>query len=414
VVSIGVLGYGVVGSGVVDLLQKNSERLRQKLGVDLNVFKVLVRNLDKYKDVGPLLTIKEEDVIHEKVDIVIEVMGGIDPAYAYVKKALQMKKHVITANKDLVAAHGEELMALALENQVCFAYEASVGGGIPIIRPMTDSLAANEISQITAILNGTTNFILTKMFKEGMDYSDALREAQRLGFAEANPESDVMGYDAARKLSILSTLAYDQRINWQDIDVEGITEIDAHDMKYAKKLGCVIKLLAISKKSKDGVFAAVRPVMVSEKGPFGQIDNEFNGIRFEGDAIGEMMFIGKGAGKLPTASAVVGDIIHIVQNYKGKPGKVTPQGQRPSQKWEQPFQWMLRIKTNDRYKVMGSISELFAINNFMFDDAQDKGEVICVVELENEWSGYEKLQELQSKRYIQGIKKIMKLEEMVS
>ncbi|MDF2548850.1 MAG: homoserine dehydrogenase [Anaerosolibacter sp.] len=413
-VSIGVLGYGVVGSGVVDLLQKNSERLRQKLGVDLNVLKVLVRNLDKYNDAGSLLTIKEEEVIHEKVDIVIEVMGGIHPAYDYVKKALKMKKHVITANKDLVAAHGEELMALALENQVCFAYEASVGGGIPIIRPMTDSLAANEISQITAILNGTTNFILTKMYKEDMDYGHALREAQQLGFAEANPESDVMGYDAARKLSILSTLAYDQKIDWKDIDVEGITEIDAQDIKYAKKLGCVIKLLAISRKNEKGVFAAVRPVMVSEKGPFGQIDNEFNGIRFEGDAIGEMMFIGKGAGKLPTASAVVGDIIHIVQNYKGKHGKVTAQGQRPSLKWEHPFQWMLRIKTNDRYKVMGSISELFAINNFMFDDAQDKGEVICVVEIENEQSGYEKLQELQSKGYIQGIKKMMKLEEMVS
>ncbi|MFT9494120.1 homoserine dehydrogenase [Anaerosolibacter sp.] len=413
-VSIGVLGYGVVGSGVVDLLQKNSVRLRQKLGVDLNVFKVLVRNLDKYNDAGSLLTIKEEEVIHEKVDIVIEVMGGIHPAYDYVKKALEMKKHVITANKDLVAAHGEELMALALENQVCFAYEASVGGGIPIIRPMTDSLAANEISQITAILNGTTNFILTKMYKEDMDYSHALREAQQLGFAEANPESDVMGYDAARKLSILSTLAYDQKIDWKDIDVEGITEIDAQDIKYAKKLGCVIKLLAISRKSEKGVFAAVRPVMVSEKGPFGQIDNEFNGIRFEGDAIGEMMFIGKGAGKLPTASAVVGDIIHIVQNYKGKHGKVIPQGQRPSLKWEHPFQWMLRIKTNDRYKVMGSISELFAINNFMFDDAQDKGEVICVVEIENEQVGYEKLQELQSKGYIQGIRKMMKLEEMVS
>lgn len=413
-VSIGVLGYGVVGSGVVDLLQKNGDKLRQKLGVDLNVFKILVKNLDKHKGRSPLLTNKAEDVIHEKVDIVIEVMGGIDPAYAYVKKALEMKKHVITANKDLVAAHGEELMALACENQVCFAYEASVGGGIPIIRPMTDSLAANDISQITAILNGTTNYILTKMYKENMDYKAALQEAQRLGFAESNPESDVMGYDAARKLSILSTLAYDQKIDWKEIDVEGITHIDAQDIKYAKKLGCVIKLLAISKKKGDGIFAAVRPVMVSEKGPFGQIDNEFNGIMFQGDAIGEMMFIGKGAGKLPTASAVVGDIVHIVQNHKGKYGKVIVERKQPCHKWENPFQWMLRIKTDDRYKVMGSISELFSINNFMFDDAQDKGEVICVVEIENELSGYEKLRHLEAQGYIKGIKKIMKLEEIAS
>ncbi|MBB6217397.1 homoserine dehydrogenase [Anaerosolibacter carboniphilus] len=413
-VSIGVLGYGVVGSGVVDLLQKNGDKLRQKLGVDLNVFKILVKNLDKHKGRSPLLTNKAEDVIHEKVDIVIEVMGGIDPAYAYVKKALVMKKHVITANKDLVAAHGEELMALARENQVCFAYEASVGGGIPIIRPMTDSLAANDISQIAAILNGTTNYILTKMYKENMDYKAALQEAQRLGFAESNPESDVMGYDAARKLSILSTLAYDQKIDWKEIDVEGITHIDAQDIKYAKKLGCVIKLLAISKKKGDGIFAAVRPVMVSEKGPFGQIDNEFNGIMFQGDAIGEMMFIGKGAGKLPTASAVVGDIVHIVQNHKGKYGKVIVERKQPCHKWENPFQWMLRIKTDDRYKVMGSISELFSINNFMFDDAQDKGEVICVVEIENELSGYEKLRHLEAQGYIKGIKKIMKLEEIAS
>lgn len=413
-VSIGVLGYGVVGSGVVDLLQKNGDKLRQKLGVDLNISRVLVKDLDKHKGLNPLLTNSVEDVIHEKVDIVIEVMGGIDPAYAYVKKALEMKKHVITANKDLIAAHGDELMTLAAENKVCLAYEASVGGGIPIIRPIIDSLSANEITQITAILNGTTNYILTKMYKENMDYDHALLEAQRLGFAEANPESDVMGYDAARKLSILSTLAYDQKMDWKDIHVEGITHIDEKDIKYAKKLGCVIKLLAFSKKRENGIFAAVRPVMVSERGPFGQIDNEFNGIRFQGDAVGEMMFIGKGAGKLPTASAVVGDIVHIIQNYKGNDRKVKVKEKLPSLKWDQSFQWMLRIKTDDRYRVMSSISEMFSVNHFMFDDVQDKGEVICVVEIENEWTGYEKLKDLGAQAYIKSIKKIMKLEEIAS
>lgn len=410
-VSIGVLGYGVVGSGVVELIQRNIGNLPSKIGDDLSVQKILVRNMGKYKENQNLLTDKFEELLNEDIQIIVEAMGGLNPAYHYVKKALEMKKHVVTANKDLIAAYGDELSGIAENNGVTLAYEASVGGGIPILRPIGESLAANEISQIVAILNGTTNFILTKMYEENRSYEDALKEAQALGFAEANPESDVMGYDAARKLAILSAIAYNRKIDWQEIPTEGICQLDKEDMDYARKQGCTIKLLAMSHMTDKGLYGAVRPVIVPSGGSLGKIENEFNGIFIKGDAVGEMMFTGKGAGKLPTASAVLGDIVHIIQNNKKEKKACTREKISVTGLWDMPGNWFLRIQTSERYKMMAVLGQLFQTCNIFAEEEKERGEVAVVVEVKNEEELNEKIEYLQSKLGIMNVKKIMKLGE---
>jgi len=413
-IGIGVLGYGVVGSGVVELLQKNMDNFRTKINKEVSVKKILVRNPGKYMDNNHLLTDRIDEIMMEDVDIIVEVMGGLDPAYDYVKRALMMKKHVVTANKDLIAAYGDELTELADNNGVSLFYEASVGGGIPIIRPMSEYLASNEISQIMGILNGTTNFILSKMFKENMKYKEALAEAQRLGFAEANPESDVMGYDAARKLSILSSIAYHKKIDWQEMNIEGIANIDEYDIKYARKLGCRIKLLAFSNIINQQVFASVRPVMVNADSSIAKIENEFNGIIVQGDAIGSMMFTGKGAGKLPTASAVVGDILNILQNHKLTRGFQKNEKADISNLWNQPGEWLLRIDSDDRYATMGHVGGIFQENYFLVEDTKHRDEIVVLVKAENEQNLNNMLEGLKAISPVKSIKKMIKLGEEIA
>lgn len=315
---IAVLGYGTVGSGVVEVLETNKDSITKRAGREIEVKSVL--DLRDFPG-DPI----QEKIVHDvdviindpEIEVVVEVMGGVEPAFTFVKRALEAGKSVCTSNKALVAAHGPELLEMAKKRNLNFMFEASVGGGIPIIRPLNQSLTADEITKITGILNGTTNYILTKMDKEGSTYEETLKEAQELGYAERNPEADVEGFDACRKIAILTSLAYGSIVKFEEIRTEGITKITTKDFKYAGKLGYVVKLLATSCKENDKVYAITAPFMINSTHPLYNVNDVLNGIYIHGNVIGNVMFFGAGAGKLPTASAVVADVVDCVK-HKGK------------------------------------------------------------------------------------------------
>ena len=317
-INIAVMGYGTVGSGVVEVIDTNQSLINERIGEELNIKYVLDLRDFPGDPVQEKVVHDFETIINdESVSIVVEVMGGLNPSYTFVKRSLQAGKSVATSNKALVAAHGAELLSIAKENHVSFLYEASVGGGIPIIRPLKTSLTGDAIEIISGILNGTTNYMLTKMFYEGADYDTVLKEAQALGYAERNPEADVEGHDACRKIAILSSIVTGKTVDFENIYCEGITKVTTEDMKYAKALGYTIKLLASGKYDAGKLDAIVAPCMVKPENPLYHVDDVFNAIFVRGNMLGDSMFYGSGAGKLPTASAVVGDIIEAAMN----PGK---------------------------------------------------------------------------------------------
>lgn len=309
-VYVAVMGYGTIGSGVVEVLEKNCTEVTKGAGEEIAVKYVL--DLREFPD-SPIA----DKLIHDfnillndpEVSVVVEAMGGVNPAYPFAKACLEAGKHVVTPNKALVAAHGTELMQIAKEHQVSFLFEASVGGGIPIIRPMYRCLKGEKIEAITGILNGTTNYILTKMDKEGSSFDAALKEAQELGYAERNPEADVEGHDTCRKIAILTAMATGKEVNYEDIYTEGITKITDMDFRYAEKMGTSIKLFGASQISDEAVHAWVAPMMIGKEHPLYAVSDVFNGILIKGNMLGNAMFYGSGAGKLPTASAVVADIM---------------------------------------------------------------------------------------------------------
>lgn len=317
-VSVAIMGHGVVGSGVAEILTTHKKKLFASLGEEIYVKHIL--DLREFPD-SPLadrFTKNFDDIINDReVRVVVEVMGGLKPAYEYVKKCLLSGKSVVTSNKELVAAHGAELLAIAKEENVNFLFEASVGGGIPIIRPMSQCLVANIVYEVAGILNGTTNFILTKMIEDGMQFEDALKLAQDLGFAERNPAADIEGHDACRKICILASLAFGKHVYPEFVHTEGITKITLDDVKYAEAYDSVIKLIGKVKRLNDGrVDIIVAPMFVPNKSQLANIDNEFNGIMVRGDCTGDVVFYGKGAGKLPTASAVVADVVDCCKHLK--------------------------------------------------------------------------------------------------
>lgn len=337
-IQFAVLGYGTVGSGVVEVFFRNRESLEKKAGVPLGLKYILdVREFpdSPYKD----LFVKDFDTIlnDASVGVVAEVIGGVEPALTFTKACLERGKSVVTSNKELVAQHGAELLTIARANNVNYLFEASVGGGIPIIRPLHSCLAANRIEEVIGILNGTTNFILTKMFREGMSFESALALAQRLGYAERDPAADVEGHDACRKICILASLAFGEHVYPHDVSAEGITKITSEDVAYAASCGCVIKLIGAARRGEGGkrMTAYVAPAFINRETQLGTIDDVFNGILVRGDATGDVVFYGKGAGKLPTASAVVSDMIACAKadgssaSMSWKPsqgGNVAPQG----------------------------------------------------------------------------------------
>ncbi len=314
-INIAVLGYGTVGSGVVEVIGTNHDLLCQQAGQEINIKYVLdLRDFPGDPVENILVHDYDQIVKDESVDIVVEVMGGVNPAYDFVKRALEAKKHVATSNKELVAKHGAELLSIAKKNDVNFFFEASVGGGIPIIRPLFSSVTADDITEISGILNGTTNYILTKMADEGSDFESVLKDAQEKGYAERNPEADVEGYDACRKIAILTSLVYGRQLDFEEIYTEGITKITDADMKYANALHASVKLLATAKKEDGTVYAMVAPVMIHKKHPLFHVDDVFNGIMVHGNMVDDLMFYGRGAGKLPTASAVVSDVVDAAKH----------------------------------------------------------------------------------------------------
>jgi len=316
-IKVAIMGYGVVGSGVYEILRKNEKSITKKTGGKTIEVKYILDLRDFPDHENPALFTKNfDDIVNDpEVSIVVEVMGGLKPAYDYSKAALLAGKNVITSNKELVAEHGTELMAIAKEQNVNYLFEASVGGGIPIIRPLSQCLLANEIEEIYGILNGTTNYILTKMVKEGASFDDALAEAQRLGYAERNPEADVEGHDARRKIAILASLASGKFVNWKDVPTEGITKITTQDVAFAEKYDAVIKLVGVAKIDEEGkIYIRVSPMVIPTTNQLADVNDVFNAILVKGDSIGDVMFYGRGAGKLPTASAVVADVIDAAKH----------------------------------------------------------------------------------------------------
>lgn len=313
--NIAVLGYGTVGSGVVEVITKNHGIVNKRAGKDISIKYVLDLRDFPGDPVQDILVHDYNVILNDpEVSIVVEVMGGINPAFGFVKSALEAGKSVVTSNKELVAAHGAELLEIAKANDVNFLFEASVGGGIPIIRPINQSLTADEIYEITGILNGTTNYILTKMTDEGSDFESVLKVAQDKGYAERNPEADVEGYDACRKIAILTSLVCGKQVDYEDIYTEGITKITGTDIAYAKAVGGAIKLLGTSKWADGKIYSMVAPFIIGKEHPLRNVNGVFNGIFLNGNMLGDTMFYGKGAGKLPTASAVVADVVDAAKH----------------------------------------------------------------------------------------------------
>lgn len=314
-IKIAVLGYGTVGSGVIEVLNTNGASINERAGKEIKVKYVLDLRDFPGDPIQELIVHDYQTIVNDpEVQIVVEVMGGVEPAYTFVKEALEKGKSVCTSNKELVAKHGAELLAIAQEKKVNFLFEASVGGGIPIIRPLNQSLTADEIEEITGILNGTTNYILTKMTNEGADFDSVLADAQAMGYAERNPAADVEGHDACRKIAILSSLAYGMQVDFEDIYTEGITKITDKDIKYAKEMGASIKILGTSKKVGDKIYAMVAPMLINADNPLFAVNDVFNAIHVKGNLLGDVMFYGRGAGKLPTASAVVSDVVDAAKH----------------------------------------------------------------------------------------------------
>lgn len=367
---IALLGMGTVGGGVYKIIENQKDEMPFKIGAKLEVAKVLVRNKAKYADAVPAekLTDQFEDVINDdSIDIVVEVMGGIEPARTYITEALKKGKHVVTANKDLMAMHGHELLETAAANQCDLLFEAAVAGGIPIIRPLKQCLAGNNITEIMGIINGTTNFILTKMKEEGMDFKEALQLATDLGYAEADPTADIEGYDAGRKIAIMASIAFHTPVTFNDVFTEGITKITAKDMRYAKELGCTIKLLGIAKNTENGIEVKVHPTLIPEHHPLAAVNDAFNAVFVHGDAVDDTMFYGRGAGALPTGSAVVGDIMDVARNMlfqcNGRIG-CSCYKELPIKKiGDTKSSYYIRMNLEDRAGTLASMASVFASNS---------------------------------------------------
>ena len=316
-IKIGLLGLGTVGTGVYKLIRMRSDVMERTIGAQLEIKKILVHNKNKKREGvdESLLTDNWKDILEdEEIQIVIEVIGGIEPAKTMILEALKAGKNVVSANKDLIAEEGRELLDTAQEYGKDFLFEAAVAGGIPIIRPLKQCLAGNEITDVLGIVNGTTNYILTKMFEEGMEFEDALRQAQKLGYAEADPTADVEGLDAGRKVAIMASIAFHSRVVFSDVYTEGITKITAADIAYAKEFDSVIKLLGVARNTESGIEVGVYPVMLPKDHPLASVRESFNAVFIHGDAVDDAMFYGRGAGEMPTASAVVGDVIDVARD----------------------------------------------------------------------------------------------------
>ena len=365
-IKIGLLGLGTVGTGVYKLIRKRSDMMEQTAGAQLEIKKILVHNRNKKREGVDenLLTDNWREILEdEEIQIIIEVIGGMEPAKTMIMEALRAGKNVVSANKDLIAEEGRELFDAAREHEKDFLFEAAVAGGIPIIRPLKQCLAANEISDVLGIVNGTTNYILTKMFEDGMEFDDALKQAQELGYAEADPTADVEGLDAGRKVAIMASIAFHSRVVFSDVYTEGITKITAADIAYAKEFDSVIKLLGVARNAGDGIEVGVYPVMLPKDHPLASVRDSFNAVFIHGDAVDDAMFYGRGAGEMPTASAVAGDVIDVARDLAYDcTGRIscTCYRQIPVKDFgEVQNKFFLRMQVKNRPGVLAQIAQVF-------------------------------------------------------
>ena len=365
-IKVALLGVGTVGTGVYKLIQRRADVMVRTIGAEMEVSKILVHNLNKQREGidASLLTDNWQEIINDQeIQIVVEVMGGIEPARTMILEALHAGKHVVTANKDLLAAHGKELLDAAEEKHCDLLFEAAVAGGIPIIRPLKQCLAGNEIDEVIGIVNGTTNYILTKMFEENMSFEEALAKATELGYAEADPTADVEGLDAGRKVAIMASIAFHSRVVFDDVYTEGITKITSDDIAYAKEFDSVIKLLGVAHNTEGGIEVGVYPMLLNKEHPLASVRDSFNAVFVHGDAVDDAMFYGRGAGELPTASAVMGDIIDVARNIEyGCNGRIscTCYRETPIKKFDEvENKFFLRMQVKNQPGVLASIATVF-------------------------------------------------------
>ena len=426
-VGVGLLGLGVVGGGVASTLAQKSELLRRLIGCPVSVAGILVRDLAKSRSYRPptgLLTTSIDDILdNPDVDIVVEVMGGQDPSLDYILKSISLGKHVVTANKEVMARHGPDILTLARKKGVQVLFEASVAGGTPIIAPLLRDLVANEIVTIHAIINGTTNYILTRMVREGLDFDAALSEAQELGYAEADPTNDVEGVDAAYKLAILSTLAFRTRVKDTDVHREGITRLATRDFLYAEELGYAIKLLAIASLHDGAVQVRVHPALVSAETMLAKVDGVLNAVEIETDLAGRVLFHGPGAGSKPTTSAVVADIVDIARNLVGNvvpPAPLKPSEEvriRPTAELETKY--YLRLSVADRPGVLAQIAKVLgdlqisiaSVIQKETDEVAQRAEIVLMTHRANEASMQQALRRLKELDAVSEVGNMVRVEE---
>ncbi len=423
VIKVGMLGLGTVGTGVYKVLKRQESEMEAKLGAKVELKKILVRNLEKasQKVEDPsILTNHAGEILEDpEIEIVIEVMGGMQPALTYMLAALNAGKSVVTANKDVVASEGKKLLDAAKANGRDFLYEASVAGGIPIIRPLKQCLAGNHITEVIGIFNGTTNFILTKMSKEGMEFDEALQLAQDLGYAEADPTSDIEGLDAGRKVAILASAAFNSRVVFENVYTEGIARITARDILYAKEMGCEIKLLGVARLTPEGIEARVHPMLIDSDHPLASVQDSYNAVFVRGDAVQDTMFYGRGAGEMPTASAVVGDVFDCVRNILadccGRIG-CTCYKDLPVRKISDiRSKYFVRMEVEDRSGVLASVAAVFGNNDVSIAQVMQKrkrselAEIVVITETVQERHFMDAIRILEGMSLIRNISSLIRV-----
>lgn len=393
-VAIALLGCGTVGKGVVDLLSRNGQLIEEQLDTHISIKRILIRDLPKYERMDLpdtiALTTDFNDIINDdEIEIVVEVMGSADFAKECIEQCFKRGKSVVSANKDLIADYGIPLLKLSQENNVDFQFEASVAGGIPVIRPMYSSLNSNRIERIIGIMNGTTNYILTNMTERGLSYEEALKEAQDKGYAEADPTNDVSGYDAARKIAILATLGFHSAVTFRDVAVEGIEKITHEDIAHATEMGYAVKLLAIAQQNDDGISLNVHPAFIPRSHPLANVGGAYNAVYVRGNCVGDVMFYGQGAGAFPTASAVVSDVMNVILHFN-----LTVTGKRKyvwhDTKMTDPRSirapYYLRMIVDNAPGVLSSISGVFAENRISIrsliqkDETKEIAEIVILID----------------------------------
>ncbi|MCK9861586.1 homoserine dehydrogenase [Paenibacillus sp. ATY16] len=424
-VKVGLLGLGTVGTGVVRIVEGHQEDLQSQVGSPIVIEKILVQNKSKVRsisiDANKLTEDPWEIISNPDIDVIVEVMGGIGSTKEYIMEALTRGKHVVTANKDLMALHGPEILAKAQEHGCDVLYEASVAGGIPIIRTLVEGFSSDRITKIMGIVNGTTNYILSKMSLEGASYGDVLKEAQELGYAEADPTSDVEGLDAARKMTILATLGFRAKVALDDVSVQGMSKVSKEDILYAKRLGYEVKLLGIAERQDDQFSISVQPTMVKKSHPIASVNGVYNAVYVYGEAVGETMFYGPGAGELPTATSIVSDLVAVVKNLKlgvnGKQGVLTYKEKKLKSDEQISSKYFLLLHVDDRAGVLAQITQIFAEYEVSLESVLQQpnpnnpdAEIIVITHDANKAAIQKVLQKFESLDVIRKVKSVYRVE----